>query len=492
MVARRAILKIEGLEHEILRFNYKFQRDINSKGLPCCNFYGGELSFLLESTKETYLFEKMIHRETPALDGSIEFLSGDECVRLIEFEEAYICSYGEGMQRASWFPMATSVTLSPMRLDFNDKMLRIDRKWPRAMHGWQKYQTEEVIHTKTATEGTTIPLVTAVKGKEAALPHAEVDYSVTGYNMNVSQSDKDKVKWSVKVGDERTGTLQPERGEKIKLAIKGEWTGKEIIVMPYLNQPVERVSVKTKVEKFKKTVFFARSMKWPGLTVEGQTAEDMMCKDKTREEVLSINKLFKFQLDCTDEQLFAEMHLLFKAGTILGGNENAKALIAHFREGSGRTFSSTYMDEQLKKHPSLQEFLHEDNGVLTWLRNELKKHNGDINKMKLLCNEEIKSMRVKFNLFKDKLEGMTISVDDTSAYQIYVDDYKLYPDNIFSCKLRIVIYDHFGLDRADVEKYGFGAGFRAWYVLQHVRGYKPFLTSMECVVPVEKMSYYTK
>lgn len=50
------------------------------------------------------------------------------------------------------------------------------------------------------------------------------------------------------------------------------------------------------------------------------------------------------------------------------------------------------------------------------------------------------------------------------------------------------LYDHFGLDQADVEKFGFEAGFRSWYVLQHYSeynyAYKPFLTMMEFDVTI--------
>ena len=40
--------------------------------------------------------------------------------------------------------------------------------------------------------------------------------------------------------------------------------------------------------------------------------------------------------------------------------------------------------------------------------------------------------------------------------------------------------DHFGLDSLDMEKfYSYGSGFRAWFVLQHLFGYKPFLTKIQ-------------
>ena len=39
--------------------------------------------------------------------------------------------------------------------------------------------------------------------------------------------------------------------------------------------------------------------------------------------------------------------------------------------------------------------------------------------------------------------------------------------------------DHFGLNSPDMEKfYSYGAGFRAWFVLQHLWSYKPFITKM--------------
>lgn len=56
--------------------------------------------------------------------------------------------------------------------------------------------------------------------------------------------------------------------------------------------------------------------------------------------------------------------------------------------------------------------------------------------------------------------------------------------------MRVRLYDHFGLDQPDVEKkFGYLAGFRAWFVLQHYNEYegkyKPFTSVMEIDVPFE-------
>jgi hypothetical protein len=43
------------------------------------------------------------------------------------------------------------------------------------------------------------------------------------------------------------------------------------------------------------------------------------------------------------------------------------------------------------------------------------------------------------------------------------------------------LWNHFGLDVKDIEIYklaGYLDGFRAWFLLQHFRGYKPFITKI--------------
>ena len=47
--------------------------------------------------------------------------------------------------------MTTTLSISPMRLDFNNT-LRLDRCWPEAPHGWQKYEAKEVKYASSGTE----------------------------------------------------------------------------------------------------------------------------------------------------------------------------------------------------------------------------------------------------------------------------------------------------------------------------------------------------
>ena len=182
--------------------------------------------------------------------------------------------------------------------------------------------------------------------------------------------------------------------------------------------------------------------------------------------------------------------MLAGLGSLSGGGELLTALIGHFKGSTGTPFSNAYMDQKLKEHPSFHTFVYQKGeGVLDNLIKQLRKILGNINKIYILQKGEIISDRPKFNTFKDKLNGMTLAVDDTSAYEVYVDDYKLTAPNTFNCNLRIIVYDNYGLDAADIAKYGTIAGFRAWYVLQHVRGYKPFLTKMTCIIPIKNQTF---
>lgn len=78
------------------------------------------------------------------------------------------------------------------------------------------------------------------------------------------------------------------------------------------------------------------------------------------------------------------------------------------------------------------------------------------------------------NLFK----GMTIAVNDVWSYEVSIIEYTKKEDG-YDIKYEVIYWDHFGLDLPDMQKfYSLGAGFRAWFVLQHLRGYKPFLTKI--------------
>lgn len=482
----RAVLCINRREYRVLRYRQRFARRVSSNGMPASDLYGGTIDVEFESERDSGIFALMTDENTPTIEGYLRISPSEEdtMVRELKFDEAYLVGYSE-QQYDDWgAPVTMCVSISPIRLDFN-RTVCIER---RNSSIWREYRAEKPLF-KAPVHTPPSPLVTSVKGEETALPTHTVKYTVTGYNLaTIGASDRERVKWLVRV-DGRDEQLS-QRGETLELTIKPEWTGKDVTVMPYLRKPNEEVSVKTTVERFPKSILFARSMKRPGKTLTGETAEDMLCADKTPEEVRRMHRLFGLQLKASDKELFADMYMLAGLGSLSGGGELLTALIGHFKGSTGTPFSNAYMDQKLKEHPSFHTFVYQKGeGVLDNLIKQLRKILGNINKIYILQKGEIISDRTKFNTLKDKLNGMTLAVDDTSAYEVYVDDYKLTAPNTFSCNLRIIVYDNYGLDAEDVAKYGTIAGFRAWYVLQHVRGYKPFLTKMTCIIPIKNQTF---
>lgn len=482
----RAVLCINRREYRVLRYRQRFARRVSSNGMPASDLYGGTIDVEFESERDSGIFALMTDENTPTIEGYLRISPSEEdtMVRELKFDEAYLVGYSE-QQYDDWgAPVTMCVSISPIRLDFN-RTVCIER---RNSSIWREYRAEKPLF-KAPAHTPPSPLVTSVKGEETALPTHTVKYTVTGYNLaTIGASDRERVKWLVRV-DGRDEQLS-QRGETLELTIKPEWTGKDVTVMPYLRKPNEEVSVKTTVERFPKSILFARSMKRPGKTLTGETAEDMLCADKTPEEVRRMHRLFGLQLKASDKELFADMYMLAGLGSLSGGGELLTALIGHFKGSTGTPFSNAYMDQKLKEHPSFHTFVYQKGeGVLDNLIKQLRKILGNINKIYILQKGEIISDRTKFNTLKDKLNGMTLAVDDTSAYEVYVDDYKLTAPNTFNCNLRIIVYDNYGLDAADIAKYGTIAGFRAWYVLQHVRGYKPFLTKMTCIIPIKNQTF---
>ena len=79
------------------------------------------------------------------------------------------------------------------------------------------------------------------------------------------------------------------------------------------------------------------------------------------------------------------------------------------------------------------------------------------------------------------LNSYTICINDTWAYEIFITNFTWNSELDYTLSYKVVLYDHFGLDMPDlrVDLYYALAGFRAWFVLQHLRSFQPFITRVE-------------
>ena len=110
-------------------------------------------------------------------------------------------------------------------------------------------------------------------------------------------------------------------------------------------------------------------------------------------------------------------------------------------------------------------------------------------------------IKVSFNRLKDKFQGLGIMMNGTMGYHVVVTEYKCKGKDKFSVRYCYRIYDHFGLDDADISVsaaqghmtgsfngiyYDARPGFLSWYYLQRVKGYLPIVLYTENEYVVDK------
>lgn len=70
----------------------------------------------------------------------------------------------------------------------------------------------------------------------------------------------------------------------------------------------------------------------------------------------------------------------------------------------------------------------------------------------------------------------------TEETDIIIDNYRYLGNGKWYADITAVIHDHWGLDKNDALKFQnkpvVGDGFAAWWLLQHTRGYQPFVTTV--------------
>jgi len=200
----------------------------------------------------------------------------------------------------------------------------------------------------------------------------------------------------------------------------------------------------------------------------------------------------------SDYRLFADfkdMAKVFFAPFSAEMRKNIDNMIEHFKANKGGVYENAILTKDIKDHESTNRYCKE---VEEYIAKKLKEHKGNINKLedkRIYFTEEkdVMEKRKKFYSLtplypakfswegaKNATQGRTIALNDIWATEIVITEYELNENN-YTGKYQVTLYDHFGLDDDDIKagKFaGWGAGFRAWFILQHFRGYKPFVTKI--------------
>ena len=261
-MASELTLEINGRKRDILRYNYRFHREIRYNR-PVDSIWGGEICVEMTSDGDTYFLEmlmaeKEVVKESAnstrktftvpaAVSGKIQFIKENEIFRELSFQEAYVVFYGERMSSIGPKSMSTFLVISPMKMEVNKRVMMVKRQDTGINLGWVQKVEENLKPTPVAPYTPPTLLVRTAAGETEALPNDVIEYKVTSYNLpNVSDSDRKRVKWDIEV-DGKQETLSS-KGESIELEMKREWLGKSISLMPYLKQPSPKVRVETHIQ----------------------------------------------------------------------------------------------------------------------------------------------------------------------------------------------------------------------------------------------------
>jgi len=127
-MAYKATLDFEGQEFDVVRCECCIERDVDSKGRPSSNLFGGQVTVQVESTEDTLIFEYMAS-QFKSNTGTITFTK-DEVDRMKElsWENGYIVDFKEAMSNEDGTPMSISFTVSAQTLIVGD--VRLEQNWP--------------------------------------------------------------------------------------------------------------------------------------------------------------------------------------------------------------------------------------------------------------------------------------------------------------------------------------------------------------------------
>lgn len=125
----RASLSFEGKEFDVIQCEYSIEREVDSKGRPSSNLYGGKVSMMVESTDDITLIEKMASQFKPNT-GTITFKKDDEDSKMkeLKWENGYLIDLEEGMEIVGEIPMGIRFTISAQTLTIGDAEFK--QNWP--------------------------------------------------------------------------------------------------------------------------------------------------------------------------------------------------------------------------------------------------------------------------------------------------------------------------------------------------------------------------
>ncbi len=224
----------------------------------------------------------------------------------------------------------------------------------------------------------------------------------------------------------------------------------------------------------------------PGFNFDGTKAEDMEAGDKPSKSAAIIkDKVFAY----SDETLKAYLRQLMTSLSIGDMQTISVEMEEKFCAGGGGTYCSDILNKEVVKNSATEAY---NTSFINDFRAALKVAAYDPNAMPLI------SMKLlNFSSFWDKVSGLGITIHQVWSAKAELKNY-LYNEakKTWKGEIHYTFYDHFGLDWEDILKHGgdmipqyhTGDFFKAWYILQHYRSAKPFITEVKLHAAVSGIS----
>jgi hypothetical protein len=193
------------------------------------------------------------------------------------------------------------------------------------------------------------------------------------------------------------------------------------------------------------------------------------------------------------EHLFWDFEATAKLYFAKGALEsNLTRMIAKFKRNEGGIYEDNVLTDAIIKSPITTKYCSE---VEQYLGKKIKdniKNLGEVidkepdfgkygDLIKIRNKKGKKFSRPIYN--ENKSEGLTIALNDIWATEITLFEMEDLGNKKYKAKYNVTLWDHFGLDIEDMQKKfnvipSVGEAFVTWFILQHLRGYKPFITKI--------------
>ena len=337
--------------------------------------------------------------------------------------------------------------------------------------------------------------IEAISGPDSLTVGQSADYSITK-DSRAEDKKGENATWSLEVYDGGNKTETVDCGTDSRCAVRpdgmsiasvpGQWSHRRVKVLAYAQDAAKAATAESNVVFTEQVI--ADSWTLPVPQSQGHrpgVGPDMDFNDFTIPQYRAIGPIFDRDYNPgglgtrTDQELFTAFRNMaydsffsFSHGEL---KDNTRAMIDNFQSNQGSEYTNAVLTQHARDHASTKRFV---TGVRTGLQNALRTARGNT---AALPQRLPRIPSPVYNTYWDTWQGLTIAINDTWAFEVRLTDYQLTGPSSYRANLRMIIYDHFGLDREDVDNRPPGnyEGFRAWFILQHVRGYRPFVTRVE-------------